>query len=142
MRIWNCMLCGIALLGSLLANNAVAQPRGPVLEGEAAQSVQAWVARPERTAEQRAQDAYRKPAETLDFFGLEPDMKVIELIPGGGYYSEVLASGLDDDGELLVLGFGAQNGVRAAEAAGANVTALPESAWEISPMNRLPDGWT
>lgn len=127
------LIVAAILIASQCFDTALAQPRGPVLNGEAARSVQAWVTRPERTAEQRAQDAYRKPAQTLDFFGLEPDWKVIEFIPGAGYYSEILASGLDDDGELLVIGFGANNGVRAAEAAGANVSAIPESAWSTTP---------
>ncbi len=47
-------------------------------------------------------DRNRRPAQTLDFFGIEPDMKVLELIPGGGWYTRLLAPALRDDGELFV----------------------------------------
>ena len=38
-----------------------------------------------------ARDIYRNPYETLSFFGIEPNMKVVELSPGGGWYTEILA---------------------------------------------------
>ena len=55
-----------------------------------------------RTAAERARDANRKPAETLAFFGMQPDMRVLELLPGGGWYTKILAPVLYDDGELFV----------------------------------------
>ena len=55
-----------------------------------------------RTEAERARDANRKPAETLAFFRLEPDMKVLELLPGGGWYTKLLAPVLEDDGKLYV----------------------------------------
>lgn len=55
-----------------------------------------------RTEAERARDANRKPAETLAFFGLQPDMRVLELVPGGGWYTKVLAPVLYDEGELFV----------------------------------------
>ncbi|MDG1835407.1 MAG: hypothetical protein P8J22_07905 [Pseudomonadales bacterium] len=47
-------------------------------------------------------DKNRKPRETLAFFGLEDDMKVVELIPGGGWYTKLLAPILAEDGQLHV----------------------------------------
>ncbi len=47
-------------------------------------------------------DANRKPIETLDFFGITPQMKVLELIPGGGWYTKILGLALRDEGELNV----------------------------------------
>ena len=47
-----------------------------------------------------ARDPYRHPKETLEFFGLRPDMKVVELWPGGGWYTEILAPVLKDKGQL------------------------------------------
>lgn len=44
-----------------------------------------------RSADNRARDAYRHPRETLAFFGIEPDDTVIEITPGGGWYTEILA---------------------------------------------------
>ena len=45
-----------------------------------------------RTDEERARDIYRKPAQVLEFFGLENDMRVIEILPFGGWYSKILCS--------------------------------------------------
>ncbi len=55
-----------------------------------------------RTEQERARDANRKPAETLAFFGLQPSMRVLELVPGGGWYTKILAPVLYDEGELFV----------------------------------------
>jgi predicted methyltransferase len=45
-----------------------------------------------RSAENRARDAYRHPLDTLLFFGIKPQMTVVEVWPGaGGWYTEVLA---------------------------------------------------
>ncbi len=55
-----------------------------------------------RSEKNRARDRYRHPAETLLFFGLEPDMTVIELWPGRGWYTEVLAPVLREKGKLIV----------------------------------------
>lgn len=48
-----------------------------------------------------ARDQYRHPRETLEFFGLKPDMTVIQLWPGGGWYTELLAPVLKDHGQLI-----------------------------------------
>ncbi|MBT7335232.1 MAG: class I SAM-dependent methyltransferase [Gammaproteobacteria bacterium] len=50
----------------------------------------------------KTRDANRKPIETLTFFGLEDDMRVLELIPGGGWYTELLAPVLAEKGKLFV----------------------------------------
>lgn len=44
-----------------------------------------------RSDANKARDAYRHPAATLAFFGVKPDQTVIEINPGGGWYSEILA---------------------------------------------------
>ena len=54
-----------------------------------------------RSAEHRARDGYRHPKATLDFFGLRPDQTVIEITPGGGWYSEILAPLLRDNGHYV-----------------------------------------
>jgi predicted methyltransferase len=59
------------------------------------------VADPARKAENSARDAYRHPAETLSFFGLKPGMTVVEMLPGGGWYSEILAPYLAADGHYI-----------------------------------------
>ena len=53
-----------------------------------------------RAAANKARDAYRHPYETLTFFGIKPNMTVIELAPSGGWYTEILAPYLRDQGKL------------------------------------------
>jgi predicted methyltransferase len=53
-----------------------------------------------RSPEGRARDEHRHPRETLEFFGLRPDMKVVEVWPGNGWYTEILAPLLRDKGVL------------------------------------------
>lgn len=53
-----------------------------------------------RSPENRARDSYRHPAETLAFFGLEPGMTVVEIGPGGGWYTEVIAPAVGAEGKL------------------------------------------
>lgn len=62
----------------------------------------AAVAAPTRTATNIARDKYRHPAETLAFFGVKPTDTVVELWPGGGWYTEVLAPYLKEKGQLVV----------------------------------------
>jgi len=54
-----------------------------------------------RSSEHRARDAYRHPKATLQFFDIRPDQTVIEITPGGGWYSEVLAPLLRDNGHYI-----------------------------------------
>ncbi|MDZ7669307.1 MAG: methyltransferase [Gammaproteobacteria bacterium] len=55
-----------------------------------------------RSDAEKARDANRKPIETLEFFGLQEEMRVLELVPGGGWYTKLLAPVLADNGELFV----------------------------------------
>lgn len=58
-----------------------------------------------RSAENRARNDFRHPVETLSFFGLKDDMTVVELWPGGGWYTEILAPYLRDKGRFIAAGF-------------------------------------
>lgn len=49
----------------------------------------------------KARYAHRNPQETLEFFGIEPGMTVLEALPGGGWYSKILLSYLGPDGRLI-----------------------------------------
>lgn len=51
-----------------------------------------------RSAANKARDIHRHPVETLTFFGLKPDMTVVEIWPGGGWYTEILAPYLSAQG--------------------------------------------
>lgn len=48
-----------------------------------------------------ARDVYRHPKQTLGFFGVTPDQTVIEITPGGGWYSEILAPYLREKGRYV-----------------------------------------
>lgn len=52
-----------------------------------------------RTDAEKDRDRNRRPIETLKFFGLRDDMKIIELIPGGGWYTKLLAPAVQENGE-------------------------------------------
>jgi predicted methyltransferase len=54
-----------------------------------------------RSAAHKARDRYRHPLQTLEFFGLRPDSTVIELEPGTGWYTEILAPVLHARGHLI-----------------------------------------
>ena len=58
-----------------------------------------------RDLKNSSRDIYRNPYETLSFFELEPTMTVVELSPGGGWYTEILASYLDNSGTLIAAHF-------------------------------------
>ncbi len=64
------------------------------------QRLQAAMDDPGRPAKDRARDANRLPRETLSFFGIRSDMRVLELLPGGGWYTRLLAPALSGSGEL------------------------------------------
>lgn len=59
------------------------------------------IAAPTRTPANVARDAARHPYETLTFFGIKPTMTVVELSPSGGWYTEILAPYLRDNGVLI-----------------------------------------
>ena len=70
--------------------------------GEIDAKVEAALAAESRPEADAERDRNRKPLETLKFFGLEDDMTVLELIPGGGWYTRVLAPVLAENGKLYV----------------------------------------
>ena len=55
-----------------------------------------------RSDANKARNQYRHPAETLDFFGIKDGMTVMEIWPGGGWYTEILAPAMRDHGKLII----------------------------------------
>ena len=55
-----------------------------------------------RTDEERARDVNRMPAEVLEFFRMREDMRVIEILPAGGWYTKILGPVLKERGKLYV----------------------------------------
>jgi predicted methyltransferase len=87
-----------ALLGAALAGTALADNKTDDSQLRAA------IAGSHRSAVNVARDAYRHPYETLSFFGIKPNMTVVELTPEGGWYTEILAPYLRENGKLIGAG--------------------------------------
>jgi predicted methyltransferase len=62
-----------------------------------------------RIERNKARDRYRHPKETLTFFGLRRDMTVVEIWPGGGWYTEILAPVLKGKGKLYLAQYGSNS---------------------------------
>ena len=52
-----------------------------------------------RTDAEKERDRNRRPVQTLEFFGFRDDMKIVELLPGGGWYTKLLAPVVKENGE-------------------------------------------
>ena len=64
-------------------------------------SLEKFMAGDHRSDTNRARDVYRHPQETLAFFGVKPESTVVEIFPGGGWYTELLAPYLRDSGRYV-----------------------------------------
>ncbi|MEM1435754.1 MAG: hypothetical protein AAGG11_16970, partial [Pseudomonadota bacterium] len=74
------------------------------LPEQTAKALKAALSSETRSEAERARDRNRMPEKTLTFFGLESDMKVVEIFPGGGWYTKLLAPLLAEEGELVIAG--------------------------------------
>lgn len=92
------LILAAALLASSLAGTAQAADKADDAQLRAA------IAGSHRSATAVARDSVRHPYETLRFFGIEPTMTVVELVPEGGWYTEILAPYLHDNGKLIGAG--------------------------------------
>ncbi|MEM9530669.1 MAG: methyltransferase [Pseudomonadota bacterium] len=79
------------ILNSVLLTAALAAG-----DGSFAERLNAALAADIRTEADTARDANRQPLATLEFFGVSSDQKVLELVPGRGWYTKVLAPAIDD----------------------------------------------
>jgi predicted methyltransferase len=75
---------------------------GTVFAADIEAKVEAALAAEARPEADRERDRNRRPLDTLQFFGLKDDMRVLELLPGGGWYTRVLAPVLAESGQLYV----------------------------------------
>ena len=98
---------------------------------------------PTRTPANVARDVWRHPRETLGFFGVQPDDTLVEIWPGGGWYTEILAPLLAENGTYWAVGNDRQLASVKAMAARDSATygkvrlaAFPAAAGEA----RVPDG--
>jgi predicted methyltransferase len=88
------------ILAAMLATG-LASTAGAALADDA---LKAAIAGEHRSAANKARDAARHPYETLSFFGIKPNMTVVELVPGGGWYTEILAPYLRQNGKYIAAG--------------------------------------
>jgi len=70
------------------------------LDKDTEAALDAAIAGEHRSEANKARDEFRKPKQTLDFFGFQSDMDVLEVWPGGGWYTQILAPALKDKGRL------------------------------------------
>ena len=82
---------GLALLIAACASGSSRQTTAEALTN--------ILAGPQRSEADRARDLYRHPKETLLFFGIRPEMKVLEVWPEPGWYTEILAPLLREKGQ-------------------------------------------
>jgi predicted methyltransferase len=68
---------------------------------EVHEDLRALLASEMRAEADRARDAGRKPADVIEFLGIEPGMKVMDVLAAGGYYTEVLSLAVGPDGEVI-----------------------------------------
>jgi predicted methyltransferase len=114
---------------------------GVHFEAEAQQSagaaIDAALAGTHRSATNKARDRYRHPKETLEFFGLRPDMTVVEIWPGGGWYTEILGPALRDRGKLYAAQYGSKPPFpyqqREMDALAAKMRAAPDLYRSVTP---------
>ncbi|MEP2734889.1 MAG: hypothetical protein ABJP34_01220 [Erythrobacter sp.] len=88
---------------SLAGAATIALSAPAIADGHATDpALAAVLASPDR-AEEAKRDKYRRPAETLHFFGVKSDMTVVEYGPGGGWYTRVLAPYITPNGKYIAI---------------------------------------
>jgi len=106
-----CLAAAAAAAAAAGCGGAAQPPAAPVAEASSASptvdpaadaKLRIAIASGDRPAAEVARDKYRHPLETLEFFGIRDDMTVIELWPGGGWYTAILAPYLGEKGKLAV----------------------------------------
>ena len=98
---------GLALVSACGRNRPQADPEtGDDSVPAAPEGSLEWAVAGPWRAQDRARDEWRHPVETLTFFGIRPDMRVVEMWPGVGWYTEILAPYLArGGGKLFAAGF-------------------------------------
>lgn len=95
------LLLGACLLSPAFAAHAADGATAAKKAVKADPALDAAIAGDWRNAKNTARDQYRHPRETLSFFGVKPTQTVIEITPGGGWYSEILAPYLGAEGHYI-----------------------------------------
>ena len=94
----------------LLATATAVKADNHNLDSKTSAAIDAAMNGEHRSDSNKARNQYRRPKETLAFFGLRSDMTVVEYSPGGGWYTEVLAPAVRDGGAFYAAHYGANAG--------------------------------
>lgn len=109
-RLWIGAMC-MAISGMVAAQVAPdSETPPPRLQYEEIEIIRGAVASTSRMISNIMRDAHRNPARTLEFFALKGDHTVVEIWPGDGWYTEILAPLLRDEGKLIAAHFDPQGG--------------------------------
>jgi predicted methyltransferase len=119
-----------ALIVACLAGGMPASAAEPAANADLA----AALASPARPAEDKARDAARKPVETLSFVGIGPGMSVLEIMAGGGWFSEVLAGAVGAQGKVYAQ---VPAGMAQSERGKASIAALEARAKRLPAISPL-----
>ncbi|GAB4198202.1 MAG: class I SAM-dependent methyltransferase [Wenzhouxiangellaceae bacterium] len=90
----------MTVCASLLVAGLAQAEHAPILE-----RVEKAMNGDHRSEANRARNEYRHPLETLEFFGLKDGMTVMEIWPGGGWYTEILAPAMRDHGTYIAASY-------------------------------------
>ena len=99
MNLLRMLIVSLIAISALITNSYAMNNSTEILINEAIEGEH-------RTKENKARDIYRHPKETLLFFGIKLNMSVLEILPGRGWYTEILAPVLKTSGQLTVASFG------------------------------------
>ena len=97
----------VGLVFALFASPAQAE-----LSAASAEKLKAVIAGDHRSDRNKARDTHRHPYETLAWFGVEEDMTVVEIFPGGGWYSKIIAPYVKDKGQYYGAGYDAESDIK------------------------------
>src|ERR1051325_6925728 len=107
--------------------------------------ITAAVANPERPEADRMRDADRRPAEVIAFAGLKPGMSVVELAPGGGYFTRILSGVVGSSGKVITISSRPTPAVEAWANTHGNITMIdtaPPGTIPIQNTDRADIVWT
>jgi len=138
-------LAALLLAAAVLPVTALQASKAPKAETPISPALEAAIAAPTRTEANRLRDRYRHPFETLRFFGVRPSDTVVEIWPGGGWYTEILAPYLaSGSGKLYAVAPSwGTNGINKLKVANADLYGFVQTAdfpaFDAT-ATRVPDG--
>ena len=118
---------GLVLAFAACASTAATDSTKPAT-AQADAALDAAIADPARDPKNVLRDVHRHPRETLGFFQVKPDATIIEISPSGGWYSEILAPYLRDDGRYV-----AATGAAPADSGGGKRNAALQAKFAAAP---------